>query len=114
MGDVNKSPSKGGGREPREPTRLVFVCKNDPSYTKIEFDLSDTMSMKQFHKSVAAILEIKQPIKKIFRLNGSEVNNIGEVSKNDCLFFSCGEPFYQRSVDSYSIVILGAGGVGKL
>lgn len=60
----------------------------------------------------------------VYSENGAEVNNIDEISANSLLYISQGEPFFRSSgndksaaaaalLETYSVSVLGTGGVGK-
>ena len=57
--------------------------------------------------------------KLVFTENGTEVNNIDEISANSLLYISTGEPFFRNTdkgqphQEGISVSVLGTGGVGK-
>lgn len=105
MGDLNNGDRHSG--------KKILVCRNEAMATRIEYFLSNDITWKQFLRQVSRLLDMKKGIKKIYRSNGSEVTALPQISNNDVLYMSNGEIFYQSSVDSFSVAVLGAAGVGK-
>ena len=96
----------------------VVVHKNELGAIGKIIVLKGKMDFAKLKAMAGKKLSVKA--KRIFQADGTEIDSLESVHNNDQLYVSTGAPFYKESAqggtkseDSFSISVLGTGGVGK-
>jgi len=104
-------------------TFRAVLHKNAEGSPGEQFEINRTWTMDMFKKKAGAKLGIK--VKHVFLPTGAEVTGCDEISANQDLYLSAGEPFFKGSKNAsgrdaigggekeFLVSVLGTGGVGK-
>jgi len=92
----------------------VQLYKNEPNSAPVEFTVKRSWDMTTFKRQAGKKLSMN--VKRVYLASGSEVTGCDEMSANEELYLSSGEPFFRakaQAQETYYVSVLGTGGVGK-